>query len=63
MIVDHVPNKVGEKVCPTGSFEDNSHQCRKPIADAVSCPKGALGVPGACYVFVPKVPSKMLHFG
>jgi len=45
--------------CPTGSIEDNKGKCRKPIADAVVCPKGALGVPYACYVFVDKVPSRV----
>ena len=40
--------------CPSGSFEDMHGKCRKPVADAVGCPDGALGVPGACYIFVKK---------
>ncbi len=44
--------------CPSGSVEDNIGKCRKPVADVIVCPEGALGVPGACYIFVDKVESK-----
>jgi len=44
--------------CPSGSVEDNNGQCRKPVADINVCPKGALGVPGGCYIFVDKVESR-----
>jgi len=45
--------------CPAGSVEDMNGQCRVPVADAVQCPKGTLGVPWACYIFVDKVKSRV----
>jgi|GEM_PF-5498791 len=48
--------------CPSGSIEDNKGMCRKPVADAHVCPKGTLGAPGGCYIFVPKVMKKTFTF-